>query len=715
MAVTYSSGNYHSIADAAGMSLPNGDWTWVTVIRPGSDITTGQDIISNREWGTANSFNLYIVSSTFAVQIDAGSINVDVSVSANTWIAAMVRRSGGNVSIHSVPMGGSSVTSSGTASMSAASDGLAFHFGRRQDTGANPFLGSMSDAIFIPGVALSTTDLSDIATGTAMDSTGWWSSREFHGIFSTAASELDNTGNHTITKGGTPPFLADPAQLVRFGASEWVASGAGGFSGVGNAAKKSDLSAAGTSGFTANANTLVETELSADGVGAFSGVGNALFKADLSAVGVGEASFDGLSGQTDLNASGIGVASFNVQAVVQSDFNAAGAGGFSFNATATKLIELAATGTGGFSADAKAAKKVDLSADGLGAFAADSHTFINSHLSATGAGAFNADSHVIASSEFIAVGSSVADFQPRIPSEFDMGGIGQATFVAVALAVPVTIPGSNLYIIPENFINSAATLDATSTASGFDVNNVKLDAKSKIHRTTGTSSQTITATWTETKFISAVAMAFTNLIEGSTVQIKLYTNTGDSTPVYDTGSISVDFAYDPPTGFTSVGLNSFAFGGGNYFSKLFATVPAKKLEIITNSAGNPDGYIEISRIICGTAYTPELGAAYGAQISHIDNTSTAITDAGDTLVNRGIVKRSLSFSLGVLDPVSKHGLANVIKNRGASNPMFASMYENSEKPEERQAFMIYGRFDTPPATTISSFNIYNSTVSITEV
>ena len=197
MAVTYSSGNYHSIADAAGMSLPNGDWSLVTIIRPGSDITTGQDIISNREWGTANSFNLYIVSSTFAVQIDAGSINVDVSVSANTWIAAMVRRSGGNVSIHSVPMGSSSVTSSGTASMSAASNGLAFHFGRRQDTGANPFLGSMSDAIFIPGVALSTTDLSDIATGTAMDSTGWWSSREFHGIFSTAASELDNTGNHT--------------------------------------------------------------------------------------------------------------------------------------------------------------------------------------------------------------------------------------------------------------------------------------------------------------------------------------------------------------------------------------------------------------------------------------------------------------------------------------------------------------------------------------
>ena len=327
----------------------------------------------------------------------------------------MVRRSGGNVSIHSVPMGSSSVTSSGTASMSAASNGLAFHFGRRQDTGANPFLGSMSDAIFIPGVALSTTDLSDIATGTAMDSTGWWSSREFHGIFSTAASELDNTGNHTITKSGTPPFLADPTQLVRFGASEWVAAGAGGFSGVGNAAKKSDLSAAGTSGFTANANTLVETELSADGVGTFSGVGNALFKADLSAVGVGEASFDGLSGQTDLNASGIGVASFNVQAVVQSDFNAAGAGGFSFNATATKLIELAATGTGGFSADAKAAKKVDLSSDGVGAFAADSHTLINSDLSATAQVRLMQILMLLLSSEFVAAGSSVADFQPRIP------------------------------------------------------------------------------------------------------------------------------------------------------------------------------------------------------------------------------------------------------------------------------------------------------------
>ncbi len=217
MAVRYSLGNYHSIADAASMTLPDGDWTWLTIIRPGTDITAGQDIISSGVWGAANTFNIFISGGNIGAKYNDVAVDPSVSAVANEWTALMAVRRAGNFELHAVPMGSTTVRSDVLGSIApGTSDGLGYHFGRRQDNGDAPFLGDMSDAILIKGVALTTTNLTDIANSTPMDSTTWWASREFHGIFSTAASELDNTGNHTITKTGSPTSVADPSQLVRF-------------------------------------------------------------------------------------------------------------------------------------------------------------------------------------------------------------------------------------------------------------------------------------------------------------------------------------------------------------------------------------------------------------------------------------------------------------------------------------------------------------------
>lgn len=877
MAVTYSSGsNYHSIADDAGMTLPNGDWSLITIIRPGSDVTSGQDIISNRQWGTANSFNLYITSGFLATQIDAGAINVDISVSANTWIVAMVRRSGGNVSIHSVPMGSTSLTSSGTAAMSAASDGLGFHFGTRQDNNDNQFEGSMSDAIFIPGTAVPTSDLQDIATSTPLDSFSWWGSREFHGIFSTVSSESDNTGNHTITKTGTPPFIADPTQLVRSGASEWVAAGngaasldagaagdnlavvysAGNYHSIADAAGMTlpnsdwtwlltikapdvttaqdilingvyhatntlnlyinagnfalDISALGTDeivpavvdtwyllaivrssnnftlraipfGTSTVANSGAGTAISAaydsttgykfgintdlssfpaldvamgdvvfipgsavsdsemidiangTGLSSFSWWGSREFhliasdgddhtgnhtvtttgapnittgpaefvrfgNVELVAAGVG--GFSGISNAlslADLNASGAGNTALNITALLQTDLSADGVGTYDALANAAFLADLNASGVGGaaiFSANDKA----DLSADGIGLTNLDAQFNKPSDLSAAGLSTFTAQ----------AAGVQIAELLAQ--------GLGGATFSLRSSTKLVTIPGSNMFIIANNAINRAATLTATTTAAGFDVGNIKTDRKSSVWRSTAVTSQTITATWTDSETISGLGLAFTNLIEDSTVQLKLYTNTGDPSPVYDSGVQDVDFSYDPPTGFSTIGLDSFAFGGGNYFSYLLSSmVTAKKLELILISPGNPDGFIEISRVVSGFAYTPTIGASYELPVNYLDNTEISITDAGDTIANRGTIKKTMSISLNVLKTMDKAGLTQVSLNRGRGLPVFASIYENSETPEEKLTHTIYGTFDTLPGQSIKFKDTYGSQFTITEI
>src|SRR5690606_32202095 len=121
-----------------------------------------------------------------------------------------------------------------------------------------------------------------------------------------------------------------------------------------------------------------------------------------------------------------------------------------------------------------------------------------------------------------------------------------------------------MYIINQDQIRNGA-LTATTTESGFSVNNLKKDTKSLTWRSTAVTSQTITATWGSAKSINAVGIAFANFYVGSTVQVKTYTNTGDGSPVVDSGVQTIDFIYLPPEGFTpSNSVLSFPYGGGNH-------------------------------------------------------------------------------------------------------------------------------------------------------
>ena len=127
---------------------------------------------------------------------------------------------------------------------------------------------------------------------------------------------------------------------------------------------------------------------------------------------------------------------------------------------------------------------------------------------------------------------------------------------------------ANLRIIKNN-ITDTATIAATSTASGFSVDNLKSDAKTSVWRSTDLAVQTLTLIWATAQVIDSVAMAFTNLISGSTVRIKLFAETGDAVPLLDTGELLVEYSYPPPAGFSTVGLASFPYGGGVYFSGFF--------------------------------------------------------------------------------------------------------------------------------------------------
>lgn len=277
---------------------------------------------------------------------------------------------------------------------------------------------------------------------------------------------------------------------------------------------------------------------------------------------------------------------------------------------------------------------------------------------------------------------------------------------------------SNLRIIYKNLFDDYDTLTQLvgSTASGFPLTNLKDDTKVKTWRSTNLTSPKISVTWAAAQTLSGVALAFTNLIAGSTFQVTLYDSTIGGTLLLDTEAVNVDYSYDAPTGFNSIGSASFAYGGGANVAAFFAsTAGVRRMEIEFTSAGNPDGYIELSRIIAGSYWEPLVGASYGASVAFVDSTTGQRTSAGELITDRGTIHREMSFSLNAMNATDRASLHNLFRSAGKSQPLFISLTPGNSNTEGEQFGQIYGKLADGISTDFAFYKYYSSQIKIAEV
>lgn len=278
---------------------------------------------------------------------------------------------------------------------------------------------------------------------------------------------------------------------------------------------------------------------------------------------------------------------------------------------------------------------------------------------------------------------------------------------------------SNLRILYKNIFDdhSGAAMSVPGSVIGHQLSNLKDDQKAKTWRSVDLSSPKMIITWASAQEISGVALAFTNLIAGSTFQITLYDDPAAGTLLHDTGAIPVTYNYDPPVGFDSIGSASFAYGGGAHVSAFFNSVSGvERMEIELTSAGNPDGYVEISRIIAGKFWEPNENADYGAKTDFIDTTTGMRTSAGDLITDRGTITRAMEFSMQAMDAQDKAALNNLFRSIGKSQPLFISLVPgNGPITEEQLSQQIYGKLDLDLSVTLPFFQRYSASKRIVEI
>lgn len=269
---------------------------------------------------------------------------------------------------------------------------------------------------------------------------------------------------------------------------------------------------------------------------------------------------------------------------------------------------------------------------------------------------------------------------------------------------------ANMRIIYDNAADVAVI---TATSSVLPTSNMQNDYKSSAHRSS-TTSVTYTLTWTSAVQIGGVALPATNLTGDATIQVKLYTNAGDVSPVADSTAIPACPGANLELWNWSMPLNSnaFIFGGASKSAVWFDNqVSCKKCEIILVDTTNLAGYIDCAKVVAGAYWEPTYNISNGATVVLTDTSGATRNDSGDLLCDRGFIHDSLSFDFSVLLETDKVELLKILRRVGTSRSILVSLAPGENNSIMEQTNTIYGKRSNSGINT-ELFGIYRHSMEL---
>ena len=279
----------------------------------------------------------------------------------------------------------------------------------------------------------------------------------------------------------------------------------------------------------------------------------------------------------------------------------------------------------------------------------------------------------------------------------------------------------NLRIIHDNAADRAV-LTAASQAGTLGPANLQRDAKGAVLRATDVG-QTIIATWPTQEVISCVALIFTNMNSSARMRVRGYGQPGDAAPVIDTG-VMMPCPEAPlgisAFGFLPLGWNAYKWGGVKTWGRgggsdgvaWFEPVSVRQMVIDVSSIDNPDGYLEISRLVAGNYWSPEHNAEYGASLQLQDTSEAYRTAAGTAKTAVGTTSDKLSISLAHLAAPDRARLMRILRESSTVRPLLFSLFPENPDPVLEQDHMIYGRVTNLDAVSTPYYETYSAPLQI---
>jgi len=231
---------------------------------------------------------------------------------------------------------------------------------------------------------------------------------------------------------------------------------------------------------------------------------------------------------------------------------------------------------------------------------------------------------------------------------------------------------SNLRLIIDN-VHDSATL--TATTEGLPVTYTQRSGRSYPWRSVGTGTQVIQATLANVQYLDAIVLDRHNLSAAATVQLEILYG---ADVVQDTGNQSVAELIPPPL--LRLGVDPW---GASYNDKIpvqskqFWIEPAfaTGYRITINDPTNPNGHIDVGRVIAGLSFSPKFNASYGVKLTQVEQVEHRRTEGGSLRsVGSDAISRRLTLDLKFLTEEDRTTLTTELVKRGRRASVFVSFY-----------------------------------------
>lgn len=267
---------------------------------------------------------------------------------------------------------------------------------------------------------------------------------------------------------------------------------------------------------------------------------------------------------------------------------------------------------------------------------------------------------------------------------------------------------ANLRILYNN-VADIATITASTTASGFSIDNVKNTKKSSVHRSTG-NSVVYTLTWATSQKVNGVALPATNLESGATIRVQVY-STDSTTLISDSNNTQAckdrDIVlYNSTATPTYV---DFAFGGSTKTSVWFNSVLTTRKVVITINSSTT---IDCARIVCGQYWESSRQVSNGITLGYQDSSEIVTTRSGNTYADRRPISETMSFSIEYISDADRQELQKIFKSWGANALLYICVFPDNTNPDATQNYSIYGRSNNN-SVQYTLYSLYSTNLDIT--
>lgn len=298
----------------------------------------------------------------------------------------------------------------------------------------------------------------------------------------------------------------------------------------------------------------------------------------------------------------------------------------------------------------------------------------------------------------------------------------------------------NLRIIYNNLIDTAG-ITITTGASGAasantPVTNMLRDTKSLVWRSITSTTTTVKVKMVVSGFSSIVGgiiLPFCNLSTVATIRVRGYTGaiptlggtvdlptaTATGTQVFDTGAVIAAPIQQLGLwnwGTIALGANGYSYGGGTYGRVWLDNQISCTSLLIEIDDTNTDKYIEISRLVIGSYWSPKYNTSYGLSNTIKDLSAHERSESGDLITNRGVTFNTMNFDLTWLTPADRLDFTRIIKGNGLPRPLLISLFpDNAEDWAKEQAHQIYGKLSQLSGIQHSMLDTYSTQIEIEEI